>query len=138
MSAGTARISACSTALLLVLVAACGARHAQPPAVGYAYAGPNNLNLRKDLGPHAPMVGTVQHGERVEVIEVRRRFTKIRTSTGAEGWTDASNLLTVRQMSGLDTLAVSAAKLPSQGKATVYDALNVHADASRPSPSISQ
>jgi hypothetical protein len=84
------------------------------------------------------MVGTAHHGERLEVLEVRRRFARVRTSTGTEGWTDTSNLLTQQQMGGLDTLAASAAKLPSQGKATVYEALNIHADSNRPSPSIAQ
>jgi len=124
--------------LLVLLLSSCNARRAPQPAIAYAFAGPNNLNLRKDLGPRAPTVGTALHGERLEVLEVRRRFARVRTSSGTEGWTDTSNLLTQQQMGGLDTLANSSAKLPSQGKATVYDALNIHADSNRSSPSIAQ
>jgi SH3-like domain-containing protein len=107
-------------------------------ATGYAYAGPNALNLRKDLGPRTPVVETVQHGEKLEVLETRRRFAKVRTSRGTEGWADSNLLLTQRQMDDLDALATKTAALPSQGRASVYDVLNVHTDASRGSPSFTQ
>ncbi len=57
---------------------------------------------------------------------------------GLEGWTDANLLLTPQQMDDLRKLAEAAAKLPSQGAATVFDALNMHAEASRQSPSFFQ
>jgi Bacterial SH3 domain len=106
--------------------------------VGIAYAGPNTVNLREDLGPRANTVATLHHGERLEVLETRRRFVKVRTSQGAEGWTDGNYLLTQQQVSDLDRLAEFAAKLPSQGTGTVYDALNVHIAPSRQAPSFSQ
>src|SRR5258708_23261073 len=106
---------------LILALAACNTRKAPQQAIAYAFAGPNNLNLRKDLGPRAPVVGAAHHGEKLEVLEVRRRFAKVRTSTGTEGWTDTTNLLTQQQMGGLWTRAASAAKVPSQGKGTGVD-----------------
>ncbi len=73
-------------------------------ATGYAYSGPTTLNLRKDLSNKAGPVGTVQHGERLEVLETRRRFVKVRTKQGLEGWTDTSSLLTQQQVDDLDKL----------------------------------
>ncbi|MGH9594962.1 MAG: hypothetical protein ACRD5L_17855, partial [Bryobacteraceae bacterium] len=82
--------------------------------------------------------GTVQHGERLEVLETHRRFVKVRTAQGMEGWTDTGSLLTQQQVDDLNSLAESAAHLPSQGAATVYDALNVHTAPARQAPSFAQ
>ncbi|HEY7334235.1 MAG TPA: SH3 domain-containing protein [Bryobacteraceae bacterium] len=106
--------------------------------MGAAYAGPSTLNLRKELGSRSAIVGTAKHGERLDVLETRRRFVRVRTSTGAEGWTDLNLLLTESQMEDLRRLAESAKKLPSQGAATVYEALNIHAEPYRQSPSFFQ
>ncbi len=109
-----------------------------PAATGIAYTGPTAVNLREDLGPRATVVATLQHGERLEVLETRRRFVRVRTSTGLEGWTDANYLLSQQQVSDLDKLAEFAAKLPSQGKGTTFDSLNVHTAPSRQAPSFTQ
>jgi SH3-like domain-containing protein len=133
--------SALAASLLLI---SCGSpaskqRSAKPsPAAGIAYTGPTAVNLREDLGPKANTVATLQHGERLEVLETRRRFVRVRTSTGVEGWTDANYLLSQQQVSDLDKLAEFAAKLPSQGAGTAYDALNVHTAPSRQAPSFTQ
>ena len=84
------------------------------------------------------MVATLQHGERLEVLETRRRFVRVRTSNGLEGWTDANYLLSQQQVSDLDRLSEFAAKLPSQGKGTTFDSLNVHSAPSRQAPSFTQ
>lgn len=123
---------------LALLTLGCSSKPTVKRATGYAYAGPNALNLRKDLGPRTPVVETVQHGEKLEVLETRRRFAKVRTPRGTEGWADSNLLLTQRQMDDLDALAKKTAAMPSQGKAGVYDVLNVHTDASRSSPSFTQ
>jgi len=96
------------------------------------------VNLREDLGPKANTVATLQHGERLEVLEMRRRFVRVRTAKGLEGWTDVNYLLTQQQVSDLDKLAEFAAGLPSQGAGTVYDSLNVHTAPSRQAPSFTQ
>jgi len=106
--------------------------------VGIAYVGPNSVNLREDLGPRASTVATLHHGERLEVLETRRRFVRVRTANGLEGWTDVNYLLTQQQVSDLDRLAAFAAGLPSQGAGTVYDSLNVHTAPSRQAPSFTQ
>lgn len=121
-----------------ILLSACGSRNAQQPSAGIAYAGPANLNLRKDLGPKAGVVGVAHHGDRLDVIDTRRRFVKVRTAQGLEGWTDSNLLLTEQHMGDLRRLAESAARLPSQGSATVYDVLNLHTEPRRQSPSFFQ
>lgn len=83
-------------------------------------------------------MGQAAHGERLDVLETRRRFVKVRTAAGVEGWVDSNVLLTEQQMGDLRRLADSTSKLPSQGKATVFDALNMHTEPNRQSPSFFQ
>jgi hypothetical protein len=124
-------------AILTAFLAACSSRSPQP-STGIAYAGPALLNLRKDLASKSPNVGSAKHGDKLEVLETRRKFVRVRTPQGIEGWTDTNLLLTQQQMDDLHRLAVSVAKLPSQGAATVFDTLNMHAEPSRQSPSFYQ
>jgi hypothetical protein len=125
--------------MLCVILCACSSSHGpQQPSAGVAYAGPATLNLRKDLASKSANVASVHHGERLDVLETRRRFVKVRTPQGIEGWADSTFLLTPQQMDDLRRLAESAAKLPSQGAATAFDTLNIHADPSRQSPSFFQ
>lgn len=62
----------------------------------------------------------------------------MRTAGGAVGWADFNLLLSEQQMSDLRNLAESAKKLPSQGAATVFEPLNIHAEPYRQSPSFFQ
>jgi len=126
------------TAVLFLALAACTSHPPQQPSSGVAYVGPLTLNLRKDLASKSPTVAAVKHGEKLDVIELRRRFIKVRTSQGVEGWTDSNLLLTDQQMDDLRHLADQASKLSSQGKATPFDTLNMHSAPARQSPSFFQ
>lgn len=96
------------------------------------------MNLREDLAAKSPGVVEVKHGDRLDILEVRRRLVRVRTVNGMEGWADANLLLSAQQMDDLRKLAEDAGKLPSQGAATVFEALNMHTEPSRPSPSFHQ
>ncbi len=129
---------ACATLLLTIFLSACGPHEPQQPSSGVAYVGPLTLNLRKDLASKSPTVTAVKHGDKLDVLELRRRFVKVRTAQGVEGWTDSNLLLTDQQMSDLRQLADNAAKLASQGRATPFDVLNMHSAPARQSPSFFQ
>jgi len=101
------------------------------PAIGEAFVGPITLDVRDELAPNAKVVGKAQHGDRLQILQVRRRFVKVRTPAGVEGWTDTRKLLSTGQMNDLKELANRAAKIPSMGRATVYDTLNMHAEPNR-------
>lgn len=90
------------------MLSGCASSVPQKQATGTAYAGPANLNLRKDLSAKSTVVATAHHGDRLDVIETRRRFVHVRTGAGIDGWTDANLLLSEQQMSDLRRLAESA------------------------------
>jgi hypothetical protein len=107
-------------------------------AIGEAYAGPSTLALRQEINPRSTVIVTVPHGERLEIIQQRRRFAKVRTVKGQEGWTEDRLLLTPDEVARLKRFNRQALVMPSQGTATTYDALNVHTEPSRLAPSFVQ
>lgn len=125
-------------ALAVLCLAGCNSDLRSPPEKDQAYVGPLSLELLAELSPEAAVTATLSHGERVEIVERRRRFARVRTVRGAQGWTDGRMLLSPDQMARLRRLSMHAAQLPSQGKATVYEALNVHTAPNRQAPSFFQ
>ena len=108
------------------------------PAIGEAYAGPANLNLRQDLTMKSPAVGAAKHGERLEILQTRRRFMLVRTAGGLEGWVDGRQLLSTQQMTELRKVSGHAANLPTQAVASAFEPLNVHTGPVRASPNLTQ
>ncbi|WP_321477304.1 SH3 domain-containing protein [uncultured Paludibaculum sp.] len=126
------------TTLALAILAACSSGPPQAPVLGEAFVGPATLQIRQELTSRAALVATVKHGDRLSLIGRRRRFYKVRTSSDAEGWVDGRQLLSREDMSDLKELAERAANAPSQGRASVFELLNVHTLPNRQSPSFFQ
>ncbi len=114
-------------------------RQAAPVAsLGDAYVGPSTLNLRQELALKSAIAATVKHGDKLAIVGYRHRLVKVRTEQGAEGWTDLRQLLTPEQMAVLRDMAKNASRSQSQGQALVFEALNMHTEPSRTSPSFGQ
>ena len=124
--------------VLAGFLVSCSPEPSRPPALGEAFVGPSALNIRRELAPKSPVSATLKHGDKLDILEYRRRFVKVRTEQGAEGWTDMRQLLTPEQMSGLQRMAESVALYPSHGAASVYEPLNMHFEPNRVSPSFWQ
>lgn len=123
-------------AAVVLVSSACQTRPKPARAIGVAYLGSAGSDIRKDLAARSPSVGKLKFGDRVEVLQARRLMLKVRTREGVEGWLDGRNLLTASQMRELERMAAWAARLPSHGRATVYDSLNVHTDPHRQAPAL--
>ena len=119
-------------------VTACKDEPKRAPSIGEAFAGPIALNLRAEVSPSSKIVATLKHGDRVEILQTRRRFVKVRTGKGTEGWTDTRQLMTPEQINELQDFSTRSAALPSQGSATAFGTLNMHAEPNRQSPSFYQ
>lgn len=107
-------------------------------SLGDAYVAPAQLNLRSELSSKFNNVATLKHGEHVIIVDVKRRFVKIRSQGGVEGWVDSEQLMGPEAMSALEVKTQNALKLPSQGSASVYEPLNIHIDPNRQSPALSR
>ena len=121
-------------ALTALLTAGCE-RDSRPTSIGDAYAGPAKLPIRQEISLHSPVVATVNHGDRLEILSQRRRFTHVRTAGGVDGWVDERNLMDQSEMDGLQQMSTDLKTAPSQGQATVYEDVNVHTEPQRASPS---
>ncbi|MBN9659926.1 MAG: hypothetical protein J0H49_17195 [Acidobacteria bacterium] len=126
------------TAFALALLAGCSSGPPRDPVLGEAFVGPATLQIRQELTSRAALVATVKHGERLALIGRRRRFYRVRTASDAEGWVDGRQLLSPENMTDLRNLAERAAGSPSQGRASVFEPLNVHNVPNRQSPSFFQ
>jgi hypothetical protein len=130
------------SARLPLLVAALslltGCRQQHSGSIGEGYVAPQTLNLRRDLTSKNSTAVTLKHGDPVDIIDVRRRFVKVRTAAGDEGWVDAAQLLSPEQMTRLREDAAKARAQPSEGSATVYETLNIHIEPNRQSPAFAK
>lgn len=126
-----AALTACAALALALGQLACSSAPATAPAIGEAFAGPASLGLHADVDPKSPVVAHARHADRLKILAQRRRWYKVRTANGLEGWATDRDLLDAAQMQRLRALAAETAGLPSQGKATVFATVNVHIEPSR-------
>ncbi len=132
-------ITKVSLAVIVTLViSGCRPGKRSLPVIGEAYVGPAILKIRRDIPLESPAVTTVKHGDRLEILQRRRRFLRVRTPSGLEGWTDERVLLSAEDMASLRELAKTASKMPVQGQAMSYSEMNVHTQPSRGAPSFLQ
>lgn len=103
-----------------------------------AYAARDDVGLWAELKPDAPVVAKLTLGERVEVVEHRRRFVRVRTEAGFAGWTLESRLATRDLRWKMDQLLKQTQSEPSQGTYRALHRLNIHLEPYRWSPTIYQ
>lgn len=123
---------------IAALTLACNIEPQRAPAIGEAYAGPSSLTLYKDIDPKSPAVATVHHGDLLQITARHRRWYKVRSPKGVEGWTDDTGLLDRDQMNRIRAMSKETAGLPSQGLATTFGTLRVHAEPNRQAVSFVQ
>jgi len=122
-------------ASMVLILAGCGSGPQRAPSIGQAFVGPVTLKIRADIPLESATVATVKHGDRLEILQHRRKFLRVRTPNGAEGWTDERQLLAAQDMASLKELSDRAAKMPGQGVGSSFGDLRVHTQPSLQAPS---
>src|ERR1700712_5670449 len=89
---------------LLALLVSCEPSAPKSPVIGEAFVGPAKLDIHAEILPKSPVVATGSYGEKLQVIGQRRRFLKVRTEKGVEGWVDDRNLLDLAAIASLKEL----------------------------------
>jgi len=124
---------------ILAALCACHPRQARrSPAIGEAYVAPETLQLRREIALNSGVTATLKRGDRVEIVQRRRRFLKVRAPSGQEGWTEQGQLLTPEVHKQIAELARFAAGLSKLGVYRARDKLNLHLEPYRWSPAFFQ
>lgn len=90
------------------------------------YVSAAETSLRDRVATLYGKVGTVHNGERVEVLEKQRRFLRVKTDKGQEGWIEERSLVPQEVYDGFQQLAKDGASIPVQAHGTTRAELNMH------------
>jgi SH3-like domain-containing protein len=96
-----------------------------------AYVSVPQAILRDRVSAVFSKTGVVKNGDRVQVLERERRFARIRTATGAEGWIEQRSLVPQQVYDGFQTLAQQEQNAPVQATGTTRNDTNIHLDPGR-------
>ena len=113
----------------MTLLTGCGRRHSRVLEVDYVSA--PQVVLRDQLSQVFNKVGTAKNGDRVEVIDREKRFSRVRMASGVEGWVEQRYLVTQQVYDGFQKLKLDAKVLPVEGAASTRNDTNLHVEPGR-------
>ncbi len=90
------------------------------------YVSAPQATLRDQVSYVYNRVGTVNNGERVEVLEHEKRFSRVRTATGLEGWIEQRYLVSQATYDALQKLTEENQADPVQALAVLRNETNLH------------
>jgi SH3-like domain-containing protein len=82
--------------------------------------------LRDRVAAFYSKTGTVKNADRVQVLERERRFVRVRTDSGLEGWIEQRNLVSQEVYDGFQKLAQQEQADPLQATGTMRNDTNIH------------
>jgi SH3-like domain-containing protein len=108
----------------LLLAPGCGrGRHR---VLEVAYVSAPQAALRDQVAAIFNRVGNVKNGERVEVLEREKRFARVRTSSGIEGWIEQRFLVDQKTYDGLQKLTADHQNDAVQAPGVLRNETNLH------------
>jgi len=116
--------SAALAAVFLVALSACDRGRHRVLEVNYVSA--VQATLRDQVSTAYNRVGIVKNGERVEVLEHEKRFSRVRTAGGIEGWIEQRYLVDQQTYDALQKLTQENLNDPVQAPATLRNDTNLH------------
>ena len=90
------------------------------------YVSAAQAGLRDQVSTVYNRVGTVKNGERVEVLEREKRFSRVRTAGGIEGWIEQRYLVDQQTYDGLQKLTQENLNDYVQASAVLRNDSNLH------------
>lgn len=91
-----------------------------------AYVSAPQAALRDQVAIISNHVGNVKNGERVEVLEHEKRFARVRTSTGIEGWIEQRVLVSQKIFDAQQKLTQDNQNDPVQAPGILRNDTNLH------------
>lgn len=95
------------------------------------YVSAPQVILRDQLSQVYNKVGTAKNGDRVDVLDREKRFSKIRTASGQEGWVEQRYLVTHQVFDGFQKMQQQEKDSPVDGIATTRNDTNLHIEPGR-------
>lgn len=109
--------------MALALAGGCSRRHR---VLEHAYVSAPQALLRDQVAAVYNRVGTVKNGERVDVLEHEKRFARVRTPEGVEGWIEQRYLVDQKTYDGLQQLTRENRDDPVQAPGVLRNDTNLH------------
>jgi len=107
-----------------MLLASCGrGRHR---VLEVAYVSAPQAALRDQVSTIFNRVGNVKNGERVEVLDHEKRFARVRTASGIEGWIEQRYLVDQKTFDALQKLTQDNLNDPVQAPGILRNDTNLH------------
>ena len=103
-----------------------------------AYVSAPQAGLRDQVAAIYNRVGNVKNGERVEVLDREKRFARVRTATGIEGWIEQRYLVDQKTFDALQTLTQDNQNDPVQASGILRNDTNLHVTPGRESEHLYQ
>lgn len=110
--------------IFLVVLSACNRGRRRVLEVNYVSA--VQAMLRDQVATAYNRVGMVKNGERVEVLEREKRFARVRTVGGVEGWVEQRYLVDQQTYDALQKLTQENLNDPVQSPGTLRNDTNLH------------
>jgi SH3-like domain-containing protein len=95
------------------------------------YVAAPQIVLRDQLSQVFNKVGFAANGDRVEVLDREKRFARVRTAAGLEGWVEQRYLVNQQVFDGFQKLAQDEKDAPVVGTATTRNETNLHLEPGR-------
>ena len=109
---------------LAMLLGGCG--HRRHRVLEVAYVSVQQATLRDQVAAIYNRVGTVKNGERVEITDHEKRFARVRTASGVEGWVEQRYLVDQKTFDGLEKLTQENQNAPVEAPGVLRNETNLH------------
>lgn len=126
------------TVALVVCVAMYVRFRTPPKPIELAYSGNRHTTLWSTSAQVRESIGTLNFGERLEVLQRFEDQVKVRTSTGLEGWIQERDLMTADVWQMVKDLGIAAAEMPVEAVGHTRAIANLHVGPGRDTPRIRQ
>jgi SH3-like domain-containing protein len=114
-----------AAALCVAMVSGCSHFRAKP-ATQYVYVTAKQTFLRDRVAAVSNRTGTVENGARLEVLEHGRRFFRVQTEKGEQGWIDEKAVATQEVFDAFQALGQTHKSDPAVASAVIRDEVNLH------------
>lgn len=120
----------------LTLFSGCNRGKGGPQEIAYVSA--PQAFLRDQVAAVYNKTGSVKNGEAVQIIGRDRRFVRVRTSTGSEGWIEQRSLVTKEIYDAFQKMSEQVRNEPVQSTGVAHNQTNIHLEPQRDSEHLYQ